>query len=57
MCPVFIGGTDRTCKGLSNYSDKKTVKAPFDNNIFNLRENIGQISIDKIAAVYDNEIN
>lgn len=57
MCPVFIGGTDRTCKGLSNYLDKKTVKVPFGNNIFNLRENIGQISMDKIAAVYDNEIN
>jgi hypothetical protein len=56
-CPVLLGGTDRTCKGLSNYLDEKTMEVPFDNNIFNLRENIGQMSFDKIAAVYDNEIN
>jgi hypothetical protein len=57
MCPIFKGGTDRTCKGLSKYLDKKTMEVPFDNNIFNLRKNIGQISINKIGTGYDNEIN
>ena len=57
MCPIFIGGTDRTCKGLSNYLDKKTMEVPCDNNIFNLRKNTGQIIIDKMAARYYNEIN
>ncbi len=57
MCPVFIGGTGRTCKGLSSYFDKETVKFPFEISFSNLRKNISQVSIEKVAAGYDNEIN